>query len=65
MFKILLLSIGLMLVFEGLIYFCFAKNMNKYFEQLKKVDPYIIKTISTICIGIGVCLIYFILRFYE
>tara|TARA_B100001250_G_scaffold211486_1_gene181453 strand:+ start:278 stop:475 length:198 start_codon:yes stop_codon:yes gene_type:complete len=65
MFKILLLSIGLMLVFEGLVYFLFARNMNKYLDQLKKIDPYIVKTISTICMGIGFCLIYFILRFYE
>jgi len=65
MFKILLLSIGLVLVFEGLLYFFFAKNMNKYIDQLSKIDPMIIKNISAIIIGIGVCLIYFILRTYE
>jgi len=65
MMKVLLLSIGLMLVFEGLVYFLFANNMNKYLDQLKEIDPYKIKTISTIFVGIGVCLIYFILRFYE
>ena len=65
MLKILLLSIGLLLVFEGLIYFIFARNMNNYIDQLKKIDPYIIKTISTICVGVGFCLIYFIFRFYE
>ena len=65
MFKILLLSIGLALVFEGLLYFFFAKNMNKYIDQLSKIDPMIIKNISAIIIGIGVCLIYFILRTYE
>ena len=65
MFKILLLSIGLMLVFEGLVYFLFAMNMNKYLDQLKKIDPYILKTISTIFIGLGVCLIYFTLKNYE
>ena len=37
MFKILLLSIGLMLVFEGLIYFLFARNMKNYLDQLKKI----------------------------
>ena len=64
MLKVLLLSIGLVLVFEGLIYFLFAGKMFRYLEQISKIDPQIIKTISVFAVGIGVCLIYFTLRFY-
>jgi len=64
MIKLFLLSIGLVLVFEGLIYFLFAGKMVKYLEQISKIDPQIIKTISVTSIGIGFCLIYFTLRFY-
>jgi len=64
MLKLFLLSIGLVLVFEGLIYFLFARKMIIYLEQISKVDPQIIKTISVFAVGIGVCLIYFTLRFY-
>ena len=64
MLKIFLLSIGLVLVFEGLLYFLFAGNMLKYLEQISRIDPQKIKTISVFAVGIGVCLIYFTLRFY-
>ena len=64
MLKVLLLSIGLVLVFEGLIYFLFAGKMIAYLEQISKIDPKIIKTISVFTVGIGVCLIYGTLRFY-
>jgi len=64
MLKVLLLSIGLVLIFEGIIYFLFARKMIKYLEQISKTDPDIIKTISVFSVSIGVCLIYFTLRFY-
>ena len=64
MLKVLLLSIGLVLVFEGLIYFLFAGKMVGFLEQISKIDPQKIKTISVFSVGIGVCLIYFTLRFY-
>ena len=64
MLKIFLLSIGLVLVFEGLLYFLFAGKMLKYLEQISRIDPQKIKTISVFAVGIGVCLIYFTLRFY-
>ena len=64
MLKVLLLSIVLVLVFEGLIYFLFAGKMFAYLEQISKIDPQIIKTISVFAVGIGVGLIYFTLRLY-
>jgi len=64
MFKLLLLSIGLLLFFEGILYFFLAGKLNSLIEQLSKVDPQKIKTISLLMIVIGACLIYFTFRFY-
>ena len=64
MLKLLLLCIGLLLLFEGILYFFLAGNLNSILSQLSKVDPQKIKTISLIMTGIGACLIYFTFRFY-
>ena len=64
MLKLLLLGIGLLLFFEGLLYFFLASNLKMLFEQLGKVDPQKIKTISLLMLIIGACLIYFTFRFY-
>ena len=64
MLKLLLLGIGLLLLFEGILYFFLAGNLNSILRQLSKVDPQKIKTISLIMTIIGACLIYFTFRFY-
>ena len=64
MLKLFLLGIGLLLFFEGTIYFFLAGNLNTLLDQLRKVDPQKIKTISLGMIIIGACLIYFTFRFY-
>jgi uncharacterized protein YjeT (DUF2065 family) len=64
MFKLILLGIGLLLFFEGILYFFLASNFNAIFEKLRKVDPQKIKTISLIMTIMGACLIYFTFRFY-
>ena len=64
MFKLFLLGIGLLLLFEGILYFFLAGNLNAVLDQLRKVEPQKIKTISLIMTIIGACLIYFTLRFY-
>ena len=64
MLKLLLLSIGLLLFFEGILYFFLAKRLNSILLQLSKVDPQKIKTISLIIMIIGACLIYFIIGHY-
>ncbi len=64
MLKLLLLGIGLFLFFEGILYFFLAGNLNSILDQLSKVDPQKIKTISLIMIIIGACLIYFTFLFY-
>ena len=45
MLKLLLLGIGLLLLFEGILYFFLAGNLNSILGQLSKVDPQKIKTI--------------------
>ena len=64
MLKLLLLGIGLLLFFEGILYFFLARNLKKLLDQLATVDPQKIKTISLIMTIIGACLIYFTFRFY-
>ena len=64
MLKLLLLGIGLLLLFEGILYYFLAANLNSILSQLSKVDPQKIKTISLIMTIIGACLIYFTFRFY-
>ena len=64
MFKLLLLSIGLVLFFEGILYFFLAGKLHSLLDQLSKVDPQKIKTISLVMIVIGACLIYFTFRSY-
>jgi len=65
MIKLILLGIGFLLVFEGLLYFFLANRIKYFLEQMNLIDTQIIKTISLISIGIGSGLIYFILRFYS
>tara|TARA_X000000368_G_scaffold22647_1_gene17473 strand:- start:119 stop:322 length:204 start_codon:yes stop_codon:yes gene_type:complete len=64
MFKLFLLGFGLLLLFEGILYFFLAGNLNNLLDQLRKVDPQKIKTISLIMCILGACLIYFTFRFY-
>ena len=64
MLKLLLLGIGLLLFFEGLLYFFLAGNLKKLLDQLDSVDPQKIKTISLFMTIIGACLIYFTFRNY-
>ena len=64
MLKLFLLGIGLLLFFEGILYFFLARNLISILEQISKVDPQKIKTISLIMTIIGACLIYFTFRFY-
>ena len=64
MFKLILLGIGLIIFFEGILYFFLAGNLKDILDHLRKVDPQKIKTISLIMTIMGACLIYFTFRFY-
>ena len=58
------MGVGLLLFFEGVLYFFLAGNLNTLLDQLRKVEPQKIKTISLIMTIMGAGLIYFTLRFY-
>ena len=58
------MGVGLLLLFEGVLYFFLAGNLNTLLDQLRKVEPQKIKTISLIMTIMGACLIYFTLSFY-
>ncbi len=64
MLKLLFLGIGLVLLFEGILYFFLAGNLKSFLNNLAEVDPQKIKTISLFMSIIGACLIYFTFRFY-
>tara|TARA_B100001996_G_scaffold335804_1_gene286702 strand:+ start:235 stop:438 length:204 start_codon:yes stop_codon:yes gene_type:complete len=64
MLKLFLLGIGLLLFFEGILYFFLSSNLISLLEQIRKVDPQKIKTISLVMTIIGACLIYFTFHFY-
>tara|TARA_B100001173_G_C15903685_1_gene511033 strand:+ start:698 stop:901 length:204 start_codon:yes stop_codon:yes gene_type:complete len=64
MLKLLILGIGLLLFFEGLLYYFLANKLKSLIAQLEKVDPQRIKTISLIMTIFGACLIYFIFSSY-
>ena len=64
MLAILIISIGLVLVIEGILYFILASKLNHILEMLKKIDTQKIKTFSLFVAFLGICLIYFTFRFY-
>ena len=64
MFEILIISIGLVLVIEGILYFILASKLNYLLEMLRKIDAQKIKTFSLFLALLGICLIYFTFRFY-
>jgi len=65
MFEILVISIGLVLVIEGIVYFALANKLNLLLTIINDIKPQKIKTISLSIILIGICLIYFTFRYYK
>jgi len=65
MIKYILFGIGFVFLFEGLIYFFFAKKINKFLYMLSSIDCSTIRTFSSILMLIGFCLIYFTFRIYD
>ena len=65
MLKYLLFGIGFLLLVEGLIYFFFASKVKNFFEILSSLKKENIRTFSCIMIILGLCLIYFTLKFYK
>ena len=65
MLELFLFGIGFVLLFEGLVYFFFAKKIKEMFEMIKDIKAEKIRNFSSILIILGLCLIYFILKFYK
>ncbi len=65
MLELFLFGIGFVLLFEGLVYFFFAKKIKTMFEIIKDIRAEKIRNFSTILIILGFCLIYFTLKFYK
>ena len=65
MLELLLFGIGFVLLFEGLVYFFFAKKIKIMFEMIKDIKAEKIRNFSSILIILGLCLIYFTLKFYK
>tara|TARA_B100001121_G_C18370621_1_gene471463 strand:- start:370 stop:576 length:207 start_codon:yes stop_codon:yes gene_type:complete len=64
MLKVLLVSIGLVLVIEGLLYFFISDNLHKLLKILEKYNKQTIKTLSLSVALAGLCLIYFTFKIY-
>ena len=65
MLELFLFGIGFVLLFEGLVYFFFAKKIKEMFEIIKDTKAEKIRNFSSILIILGLCLIYFTLKFYK
>ncbi len=65
MFEILLISIGLVLIIEGFLYFFLANNLKKYLDMLSFINPQTIKNVSLFFALVGLCLIYFTFKYYD
>ncbi len=64
MIEVLIISIGLLLIVEGTIYFLFADRLETLINMLKNFSIQKIKTISLSIALIGLCLIYFTFKYY-
>ena len=64
MLKYALLGIGFMLLIEGLLYFFFTQQMKEMMKVIENMELERIKTIAIIVSIIGLCLIYFTIKFY-
>ncbi len=65
MFEILLISIGLVLITEGILYFFLANNLKKYLDMLSLINPQTVKNISLFFALLGLCLVYFTIKYYD
>ena len=64
MLKYVLIGIGFMLLFEGLLYFFFPQQMKNMMKTIQNIEVEKIKTIATMASVIGACLIYFTIKSY-
>ena len=65
MFEILLMSIGLVLIIEGILYFFLANNLKKILDIVSTINPQNLKNLSLFLAVMGLCLIYFTFKYYD
>ncbi len=65
MLKFILFGIGFVLLFEGLVYFFFASKIKNIFQIINSYNTEKIKLFSTLLVFLGLCLIYFTLKYYQ
>ena len=65
MLEIIIISIGLVLVIEGLMYFFLADKLEYFINILSKTPSQKIKNLSLTVVFLGLCLIYFTFKYYE
>ena len=65
MLELFLFGVGFVLLFEGLVYFFFAKKIKEMFEMIRDIKAEKIRNFSSVLIILGLCLIYFTLKFYK
>ena len=65
MIKFFLLGIGLIFLFEGLVYFFFLEKIRMMLKIINTLDNNQIKSISSFMILFGACLIYFTIKVYQ
>ena len=64
MFEVLIISIGLVLVIEGMLYYLFADKIDSLIDMLKSINKQKIKTFGLGAAFVGICLIYFTIKSY-
>ncbi len=65
MIKLILIGLGFVFIFEGLIYFIFSNRIKNMLEIIKDIESEKIRFFSSFFIILGLCLIYFTLKTYE
>jgi len=65
MLKFILLGIGFIFLFEGLVYFFFTNQMKEMMKLIEEIDKDKIKSLAILISIIGASLIYFTIKFYQ
>ena len=65
MLKFILLGIGFIFLFEGLVYFFFTNQMKEMMKLIEVIDKEKIKSLAILISIIGAGLIYFTINYYK
>lgn len=65
MLKFILLGIGFIFLFEGLVYFFFTNQIKEMMKLIEVIDKEKIKSLAILISIIGAGLIYFTINYYK